>query len=201
LNVRGLDRVEQASPQSRRPAQKVRLVHQEPIGSVRHLPTVTDIIAELEKPGRDPRPAFRTATFQEGVEKISDLKPGMRLEGVVTNVAAFGAFVDLGVHQDGLVHISMLADRFVKDPREVVKPGDVVQVRVIEVDANRKRIALSMRSDDSDTLRPRGRDEQSAPSRSPHKAALAPASGGASPEGAFAEALRRAAEGKDRGRR
>ncbi|TXM90708.1 S1 RNA-binding domain-containing protein, partial [Methylobacterium sp. WL122] len=112
------------------------------------LPTVADIIAELEKPGRDPRPAFRTATFQDGVEKISDLKPGMRLEGVVTNVAAFGAFVDVGVHQDGLVHISVLADRFVKDPREVVKPGDVVQVRVVEVDPARKRIALSMRSDD-----------------------------------------------------
>jgi uncharacterized protein len=110
------------------------------------LPTVTDILSELEKPGRDPRPAFRTATFQEGVEKITDLKPGMRLEGVVTNVAAFGAFVDIGVHQDGLVHISMLADRFVKDPREVVKPGDVVRVRVVEVDVGRKRIALSMKA-------------------------------------------------------
>lgn len=110
------------------------------------LPTVTDILSELEKPGRDPRPAFKTATFQEGVEKITDLKPGMRLEGVVTNVAAFGAFVDIGVHQDGLVHISMLADRFVKDPREVVKPGDVVRVRVVEVDVGRKRIALSMKA-------------------------------------------------------
>lgn len=175
------------------------------------LPTVTDIIAELEKPGRDPRPAFRTATFQEGVEKISDLTPGMRLEGVVTNVAAFGAFVDLGVHQDGLVHISMLADRFVKDPREVVKPGDVVQVRVIEVDANRKRIALSMRSDDADALRRQSRDVRPEPSRAQQKAAPAPALGGAVPggaspertlpEGALAEALRRAAEGKDRRRR
>ncbi|WP_375410974.1 Tex family protein [uncultured Methylobacterium sp.] len=175
------------------------------------LPTVTDIIAELEKPGRDPRPAFRTATFQEGVEKISDLTPGMRLEGVVTNVAAFGAFVDLGVHQDGLVHISMLADRFVKDPREVVKPGDVVQVRVIEVDTNRKRIALSMRSDDADAPRRHSRDVRPEPSRSQQKAAPAPAPrgavpGGASPErslpeGALAEALRRAAEGKDRGQR
>ena len=98
------------------------------------IPTVTDIIAELEKPGRDPRPEFKTATFQEGVDKISDLKPGMQLEGVVTNVAAFGAFVDVGVHQDGLVHISELSDRFVKDPREVVKAGDVVKVRVKEVD-------------------------------------------------------------------
>ena len=99
------------------------------------MPTVTDILAELEKPGRDPRPEFKTATFQEGVEKISDLKPGMQLEGVVTNVTNFGAFVDIGVHQDGLVHISELADKFVKDPREVVKAGDVVKVRVKEVDA------------------------------------------------------------------
>ncbi|WP_407051124.1 Tex family protein [Methyloraptor flagellatus] len=112
------------------------------------LPTVRDIIAELEKPGRDPRPEFKTATFAEGVEEISDLKPGMVLEGTVTNVAAFGAFVDIGVHQDGLVHVSELADRFVKDPREVVKAGDIVKVRVVEVDAKRKRIALSMRKDD-----------------------------------------------------
>jgi protein Tex len=110
------------------------------------VPTITDILAELEKPGRDPRPEFKTATFQEGVEKISDLKPGMQLEGVVTNVAAFGAFVDVGVHQDGLVHISELSDRFVKDPREVVKAGDVVKVRVKEVDVARKRIALTMKS-------------------------------------------------------
>lgn len=111
------------------------------------LPTVRDILAELEKPGRDPRPEFRTATFAEGVEEIADLKPGMVLEGTVTNVAAFGAFVDIGVHQDGLVHVSQLADRFVKDPRDVVKAGDVVEVRVVEVDAKRKRIALSMRKD------------------------------------------------------
>lgn len=110
------------------------------------IPTITDILAELEKPGRDPRPEFRTAEFREGVEKISDLKPGMALEGVVTNVTAFGAFVDIGVHQDGLVHVSELADRFVKDPREVVKAGDVVKVRVKEVDAERKRIALTMKS-------------------------------------------------------
>ncbi|NVK19100.1 MAG: RNA-binding transcriptional accessory protein [Methylocystaceae bacterium] len=110
------------------------------------LPTVKDILSELEKPGRDPRPEFKTATFQEGIEKPSDLKPGMRLEGVVTNVTNFGAFVDVGVHQDGLVHISQLADRFVKDPHEVVKPGDVVMVNVQEVDLNRKRISLSMKS-------------------------------------------------------
>lgn len=111
------------------------------------LPTVNDILKELEKPGRDPRPEFKTATFKEGVNEITDLQPGMHLEGVVTNVANFGAFVDIGVHQDGLVHISHLADRFVKDPREVVKAGDVVKVKVLEVDVPRKRIALSMRSD------------------------------------------------------
>ena len=110
------------------------------------IPTVTDILAELEKPGRDPRPEFKTATFQDGVEKISDLKPGMQLEGVVTNVTNFGAFVDVGVHQDGLVHISELADTFVKDPREIVKAGDVVRVRVKEVDGSRKRIALTMKT-------------------------------------------------------
>ncbi|MGN7753894.1 Tex family protein [Sinorhizobium sp. 22678] len=122
------------------------------------LPTVKDILAELEKPGRDPRPSFKTATFAEGVDDIKDLKVGMRLEGTVTNVAAFGAFVDIGVHQDGLVHVSQLADRFVKDPHEVVKAGDVVQVRVTEVDVARKRIGLSMRKEGSaDTPRePRG---------------------------------------------
>ena len=111
------------------------------------LPTVRDILAELEKPGRDPRPTFKTATFADGVEEISDLKPGMTLEGTVTNVAAFGAFVDIGVHQDGLVHVSQLADRFVKDPHEVVKTGGVVRVRVTEVDIPRKRIGLTMRKD------------------------------------------------------
>ncbi|MER6899771.1 S1 RNA-binding domain-containing protein, partial [Amycolatopsis sp. NPDC000740] len=112
------------------------------------LPTVTDILSELEKPGRDPRPAFKTATFAEGVEKIGDLKPGMRLEGVVTNVAAFGAFIDVGVHQDGLAHVSALSKNFVKDPRDVVKPGDIVKVKVLEVDVPRKRISLTLRLDD-----------------------------------------------------
>ncbi|MFF0148887.1 uncharacterized protein ATK36_1965 [Amycolatopsis sulphurea] len=112
------------------------------------LPTVTDILAELEKPGRDPRPAFKTATFAEGVDKISDLKPGMRLEGVVTNVAAFGAFIDVGVHQDGLAHVSALSKNFVKDPRDVVKPGDIVKVKVLDVDVPRKRISLTLRLDD-----------------------------------------------------
>ncbi|WP_300072899.1 Tex family protein [uncultured Ruegeria sp.] len=111
------------------------------------LPTVKDIFSELEKPGRDPRPTFVTASFTDGVEAITDLKPGMVLEGTVTNVAAFGAFVDVGVHQDGLVHISQLADRFVKDPHEVVKAGQVVKVRVVEVDVPRKRIGLTMRKD------------------------------------------------------
>ena len=124
------------------------------------LPTVRDIIAELEKPGRDPRPSFKTATFAEGVNEISDLKPGMLLEGTVTNVAAFGAFVDIGVHQDGLVHVSQLADRFIKDPHEVVKAGDVVKVRVVEVDAKRKRIGLSMRKDGSTVAAPSGRDSR-----------------------------------------
>ncbi|WP_396287849.1 Tex family protein [Amycolatopsis sp. PS_44_ISF1] len=112
------------------------------------LPTVTDILSELEKPGRDPRPAFKTATFAEGVEKIGDLRPGMRLEGVVTNVAAFGAFIDVGVHQDGLAHVSALSKNFVKDPRDVVKPGDIVKVKVLEVDVPRKRISLTLRLDD-----------------------------------------------------
>jgi uncharacterized protein len=112
------------------------------------LPTVTDILAELEKPGRDPRPAFTSATFAEGVDKISDLKPGMVLEGVVTNVAAFGAFVDVGVHQDGLVHVSAMSKTFVKDPRDVVKPGDVVRVKVLAVDVPRNRIGLTLRLDD-----------------------------------------------------
>src|SRR6185369_3748568 len=111
-------------------------------------PTVTDILKELEKPGRDPRPEFKTASFKDGVEEMKDLQPGMMLEGVVTNVTNFGAFVDIGVHQDGLVHVSALADRFVKDPREVVKSGDVVKVKVLEVDLKRKRIALTMRMSD-----------------------------------------------------
>jgi uncharacterized protein len=123
------------------------------------LPTVKDIIAELEKPGRDPRPSFKTATFADGIDEIGDLKPGMLLEGTVTNVAAFGAFVDIGVHQDGLVHVSQLADRFVKDPHDIVKAGDVVKVRVVEVDVKRKRIGLTMRKDGGgDAPPPRGGD-------------------------------------------
>ena len=112
------------------------------------VPTVTDIIGELDKPGRDPRPEFKTAEFKEGVEKISDLEPGMTLEGVVTNITNFGAFIDIGVHQDGLVHISQMADKFVKDPHQVVKTGELVKVKVMEVDVDRKRIGLSMRLND-----------------------------------------------------
>jgi uncharacterized protein len=129
-------------------------------------PTVVDILAELEKPGRDPRPEFRTAAFQDGIESLKDLKPGMALEGVVTNVTAFGAFVDVGVHQDGLVHISQLADRFVKDPHTVVKAGDIVRVKVLEVDLPRKRIALTMRMEE-----PAGRppDQRRPDSRPPDR--------------------------------
>lgn len=130
------------------------------------LPTVKDILSELEKPGRDPRPSFKTATFTEGVNEITDLKPGMMLEGTVTNVAAFGAFVDIGVHQDGLVHVSQLADRFIKDAHEVVKAGDVVQVRVVEVDVPRKRIGLTMRKDSAEareSARERAQDRSANP--------------------------------------
>ncbi|WP_028030416.1 Tex family protein [Gemmobacter nectariphilus] len=136
------------------------------------LPTVKDILAELEKPGRDPRPAFKTATFTDGVEEITDLRVGMLLEGTVTNVAAFGAFVDIGVHQDGLVHVSQLADRFVKDPHEVVKAGDVVKVRVVEVDVPRKRIGLTMRKDGG------GRDEAPKRGGPPAKGGRGPMSAG-----------------------
>jgi uncharacterized protein len=171
------------------------------------VPTVKDILSELEKPGRDPRPEFKTATFMEGVEKIGDLKPGMMLEGVVTNVAAFGAFVDVGVHQDGLVHISALADTFVKDPRTVVKPGDIVKVKVLEVDIPRKRIALTMRMSDPAEKRPAGRQDDNRAAFQKHRAqnekkpaAQAPSSGGA-----LADALRKAgmanASGKDKGNR
>ncbi|MCR6635803.1 Tex family protein [Devosia sp.] len=140
------------------------------------LPTVRDIIGELEKPGRDPRPAFKTATFADGVDDIKHLKPGMQLEGTVTNVAAFGAFVDIGVHQDGLVHVSQLADKFVKDPHEVVKAGDVVKVTVVEVDVPRKRIGLTMRRDGGTSareIRPEqtrpagGRPQQQRPEQKP----------------------------------
>ena len=160
-------------------------------------PTVTDVLRELEKPGRDPRPEFRTATFQDGVESLSDLKPGMVLEGVVTNVAAFGAFVDIGVHQDGLVHISAMSKNFIKDPREAAKPGDVVKVKVLEVDVARKRIALTMRLDDA--FDPRAARSTPQQGRGPAKGQpqgrdpAKPAAGNA-----FAEAFARAGAPRDR---
>ena len=126
------------------------------------LPTVTDILSELEKPGRDPRPEFKAAVFKEGVETLKDLKPSMILEGTVTNVTNFGAFVDIGVHQDGLVHVSALADKFVEDPHDVVKPGDIVKVKVLEVDLDRKRISLTMRMDDQPAEKAAGQRPASA---------------------------------------
>ena len=154
------------------------------------LPTVKDIISELEKPGRDPRPEFKTATFAEGVNEISDLRPGMMLEGTVTNVAAFGAFVDIGVHQDGLVHVSELADKFIKDPHEVVKAGDIVQVRVVEVDPKRKRIALSMKKQASGPREPR---EDRNPAPAPKQMQSKPV---APSQGAFGAALAEAMKKK-----
>ncbi len=161
------------------------------------LPTVRDILTELEKPGRDPRPEFKTAVFKEGVEALADLQPGMVLEGVVTNVAAFGAFVDVGVHQDGLVHVSALANRFVKDPHDVVKPGQIVKVKVLEVDAKRQRISLTMRLDDA--AGPSSRSSQGE-AQAVQKAAQDRRPGGPSqaasrtpqPMGALAQALARA---------
>ncbi len=165
------------------------------------LPTVQDILKELEKPGRDPRPEFRTAAFKEGVEDLKDLQPGMLLEGVVTNVTNFGAFVDIGVHQDGLVHISAMSEKFVKDPREVVKAGDIVKVKVLEVDLARKRVALTMRMTDDPARReaPSGARPANAGARPadnrgtrPRPSAPPPARNEPAPRGAMAEALARA---------
>jgi protein Tex len=166
------------------------------------LPTVTDILRELEKPGRDPRPAFKMAALKEGVETIKDLKRGMILEGTVTNVAAFGAFVDIGVHQDGLVHISAMSKNFIKDPREVVKPGDIVKVKVLDLEVARNRIALTLRLDDevakasskTQGATSRGSSRSAGASQATRKPAAA--SGG----GALAEALRRAGEKTKRGK-
>ena len=155
------------------------------------LPTVRDILLELEKPGRDPRPQFKTATFAEGIHDVKDLKPGMTLEGTVTNVANFGAFVDIGVHQDGLVHVSQLADRFVKDPSILVKAGDVVKVRVVEVDLKRKRIALSMRKDEATPHRATIASNEVAASNAnkKHKRQQTPHQPKSMPEGALGAAL------------
>ena len=157
------------------------------------VPTVTDIIKELEKPGRDPRPEFKTASFKEGVEEISDLKVDMVLEGVVTNVTNFGAFVDIGVHQDGLVHISMLASRFVKDPREVVKAGDLVKVKVMEVDAKRRRIALTMRLEDDsrDQIKQTPRDKPQNQNARREQSRTSEPAGNSAMADAFAKILKR----------
>jgi protein Tex len=172
------------------------------VGGPFGLPTVTDILRELEKPGRDPRPAFRTATFTEGVETLEDLRPGMLLEGVVSNVAAFGAFVDVGVHQDGLVHVSAMSKRFVSDPREVVKPGDVVRVKVLDVDVPRRRISLTLRLDDEPGGRPeqRGAGRRAGPEGPARQRSRGPRQRRepSYPDTAMADALRRA--GLDRGR-
>lgn len=162
------------------------------------VPTVTDILRELEKPGRDPRPEFKTAAFQDGVEDLRDLQPGMILEGVVTNVAAFGAFVDIGVHQDGLVHISALSEKFVKDAHEVVKAGQVVKVKVLEVDEKRKRVALTMRLNDTPGASsrksddgPRGQRDQRSGGGQRFNSAQQNRSQGPAPGGAMAEAFAR----------
>ncbi len=154
------------------------------------LPTVVDILAELEKPGRDPRPEFETAAFRDGVESLADLAPGMQLEGVVTNVTNFGAFVDIGVHQDGLVHISQLSERFVKDPREVVKAGQIVSVRVLEVDSTRKRISLTMKPVKQDTSADSRRTKSSSKTQTSR-----------SPQSERRDGRRRRPEGKDKPRR
>ncbi len=165
------------------------------------LPTVTDILRELEKPGRDPRPAFKTAEFKAGVETLNDLQPGMVLEGVVTNVAAFGAFVDVGVHQDGLVHVSAMSKSFVKDPRTVVKPGDIVRVKVLDVDKPRKRIALSLRLDDQ-AGSPQARTGDAAGRGAAKRGqAVMPSAKAGAPENAMADALRRAGLGSRNGAR
>ena len=158
------------------------------------LPTVTDILRELEKPGRDPRPTFKAAVFKEGVETLKDLKPGMILEGAVTNVAAFGAFVDIGVHQDGLVHISAMSKTFIKDPREVVKSGDIVKVKVLQVEVARKRISLTLRLDEpaGSKTEPAARGAPRTSSRASTKPSASRKAQEPSGGGALAEALRRA---------
>ena len=169
------------------------------------IPTVTDILAELDKPGRDPRPEFTTATFKEGVEKLSDLTPGMILEGTVTNVAAFGAFVDVGVHHDGLVHVSALANKYVSDPHDIVRSGQVVKVKVMDVDVERHRIGLSMRLDDEPgqpATRKRGGDQRGSghgrrrTDRQGDRRGDRRGGNKAAPQGAMADALKKAGFGR-----
>jgi len=153
------------------------------------LPTIRDILDELRKPGRDPRPEFRTAALMDGVNEISDLRPGMRLEGTVTNVTAFGAFVDIGVHQDGLVHVSQLADKFIDDPSKVVKAGQIVKVAVLSIDEKTKRISLSMKSNPEIGERTARGQQQSNDRSRGASASPPPKSGGM---GALGDALQRA---------
>jgi uncharacterized protein len=160
------------------------------------VPTVRDIFAELEKPGRDPRPEFKTATFQDGIETLADLKPDMILEGVVTNVAAFGAFVDIGVHQDGLVHVSAMANKFVKDPQEVVKPGQIIKVKVLDIDEKRQRISLTMRLEDTAGVTPRSSESRADGAQGPRDRRPLEPKRASQPSGVMALALERAKQKK-----
>ena len=160
------------------------------------VPTVRDIFAELEKPGRDPRPEFKTATFQDGIETLADLKPDMILEGVVTNVAAFGAFVDIGVHQDGLVHVSAMANKFVKDPHEVVKPGQIIKVKVLDIDEKRQRISLTMRLEDAAGVTPRSSESRADGAQGPRDRRPLEPKRASQPSGVMALALERAKQKK-----
>jgi len=160
------------------------------------VPTVQDIFAELEKPGRDPRPEFKTATFQDGIETLADLKPDMILEGVVTNVAAFGAFVDIGVHQDGLVHVSAMANKFVKDPHEVVKPGQIIKVKVLDIDEKRQRISLTMRLEDTAGVTPRSSESRADGAQGPRDRRPLEPKRASQPSGVMALALERAKQKK-----
>lgn len=160
------------------------------------VPTVRDIFAELEKPGRDPRPEFKTATFQDGIETLADLKPDMILEGVVTNVAAFGAFVDIGVHQDGLVHVSAMANKFVKDPQEVVKPGQIIKVKVLDIDEKRQRISLTMRLEDTAGVTPRSSESRADGAQGPRDRRPVEPKRASQPSGVMALALERAKQKK-----
>ena len=163
------------------------------------IPTVTDVLAELDKPGRDPRPTFKTATLAEGIETIKDLKPGMVLEGTVTNVAAFGAFVDIGVHQDGLVHVSAMSEQFVKDPHDVVSSGEVVKVRVVDVDVPRNRIGLSLRlQDEPKAPTANGKSKPKKDAGQKRNARRKPNPRNQAPQGSMAAALKNAGFGQSR---
>jgi uncharacterized protein len=149
--------------------------------------TVRDILKEMEKPGRDPRPAFAVARFNDGVETVADLKPGMVLEGTVSNVAAFGAFVDVGVHQDGLIHVSQLSHKFISDAREVVKTGEIVKVKVLEVDLQRQRVSLTMKLDAAPSAKAESPRDRNAPQRHPGRVTAPVASADSAMASAFAK--------------